>query len=347
MQRISRVRGPLALAIVLIICVALGGAFAWAEGDTNPGGVNQLQVDVAEKEGMPELAAQAVPIHAYRIASASKDPKYDTYNYTFDVPGFDSLGKDYDQTTFDQWDYQALADSAKRLVEENNISPTASLSSSLDGDISYAKFDGLADGLYLVLADTVFTSRFSYAFIPTIVSLPAKVGADGMPVYNTSEGRWTNTDPIVAVQILLKHEEEQLYGDLVVNKTVSDFSGEPATFVFHVYDTETNGDVYDNYVAVQFADGETASAVLPHIPAGIPLTVEEDYSGGRYQATTGPQPVVIKANEEVGVGFTNTRVDGPSGHGIENRYTYDGESGNWGMPEPNALDASEAVPVSS
>ena len=78
MQRISRVRGPLALAIVLIICVALGGAFAWAEGDTNPGGVNQLQVDVYEgapwKHQVPD--DRVCVLHTLVISPAARGKGY-------------------------------------------------------------------------------------------------------------------------------------------------------------------------------------------------------------------------------------------------------------------------------
>lgn len=351
MQRISKVHGPLVLTIVLMVCVALSGAFAWAEGDDNPTGTNQLQVVTAE-DTHTDVGSASVPIRIYRIASASKDPNYDTYNYSFDVDAFKSLGNGFDQATADQLTYQQLADDAKELVEASGISPTATANTSAGEFETLANFDDLANGLYLVLADSVSTSTYSYSFIPAIVSLPAKVSADGMPtpMYNTSEGRWTNTDPVTPVKTILKHEEERLYGDLVITKQVENFSGEAATFVFHVYDTATNGDEYDNYATVQFIGGESDTATLPHIPAGLELTVEEDYSGARYQGTTGAQQVTIVANEEVGVGFTNTRVIGPPGHGIENSYEFviDENSGepDW-ILTPHVIDESESRPVSS
>ena len=349
MQEVSKARGSIVLVVVAALCLVLGGVFAWAEGDTNPTGANQLRV-VTATDANEDIASASVPVHIYRIASASKDPNYDTYNYTFDIEAFKSLRKDYDQATAKQEDYLALAVAAKAMVEGGaGIEPYSSATATVEEGSSQAcaNFNGLADGLYLVLASEVQTSTYSYTFTPAIVSLPAKVNADGSAALNTSEGSWTNaTDPPTTVEVVVKHEEEQLFGDLVVNKSVNNFSGEAATFVFHVYDSTTNGEEYDRYVAVQFSGGETASATLPHIPAGLELTVEEEYTGARYQAQTGAQQVTIVANEEVGVGFVNARVEGPSGHGIENSYTLDEETGDW-ILTPKTIDSSESRPASS
>ena len=337
MQRIKRVHGLVALIVGAVLCLALGSAFAWAEGEDSNTGSNQLQVYLTLDKS-EQIASESVEVRLYKIASANKDSKYDTYNYTFDVEGFTDLGKDFDQASIAGEGWQEMADAAKELVTAET--PVAASSVSATDEVgSLATFANIADGLYLVLVDDTATASYEYSFVPAIVSLPSKVDATGAMVFDTSEGRWTNTEPEVPVVMFLKYQEKARHGDLVINKVVTDFKGEPATFVFHVVDTATNGDIYDNYAAITYPD--QTSTTLTQIPAGIEITVSEVYFGARYEID-GPNDLVVTtvANESVSVSFTNAPNGSPTygGHGIENHFVFD-DKGDW--PHSRTPEATE------
>jgi hypothetical protein len=150
------------------------------------------------------------------------------------------------------------------------------------------------------------------------------------------------------------------YGQLEINKTVEDFSGEAASFVFHVVDTDAQGNEgtkYNEYATVQYTAEGAKSAVLSHIPAGLVLNVYEEYPGGRYSLVSvnglpvddDPKATVtIIADQIIPVSFTNKSNDFPvGGHGIENHFVFDYDeekkNGDWNL-EVHAINKSEVVP---
>ena len=142
---------------------------------------------------------------------------------------------------------------------------------------------------------------------------------------NSAVGNW-----IPNAEIVLKASRDLRFGQLQIDKHVTDFAGEPATFVFHVVDTATGGEIYDNYASIYYDGGESHSTTLTQIPAGLELTVTEVYEGARFEAD-GPTTATatIVSGETVTVSFNNKRNgSGKGGHGIENHFEF-GEDGDW------------------
>ena len=335
-HKISK-RIALALAMCAVCVLAFGATLAQASIDSGMGGTNELQVNVIKPES--DVKNAGAKANVYRVASASKDATYDTYNYTFDVAAFSELGNGFDRATMTSDSWIRMAETAKGIVEKNNINPdaTASVGESITG---------LNDGIYLVLIPDAQSDTNSYSFTPALISLPGKVDADGKPVYNTAAGRWTNTDPTVPVVLEAKWSSKQRLGSLQINKTVSNFDGKAATFTYHIVDTETGGTKYENYAAVQYTANGIQSTTVGGIPAGMKLTITEVDSGARYQAVgSAEQSATISATETVAVNFENApNGSGKVGHGIENHFVFkdDYNNGDWQL-DVRAIDASEVV----
>lgn len=324
------------VALVLVGCVAcvlaLGVTLAQADVNSGLGGNNELTLRVADdKSEVKDVSAQ---VNLYRIATGSKDATYDTYNFAFDVAAFAKLGEGYDPQTMSNESWQRMADAAKKIVEENKIKPDATAPVG-------EKITGLADGIYLALIPNTTSDTYEFTFVPSLVAVPGKVGEDGAPVYNTASGSWTNE-----VTAVVKWSMAPLYGKLLINKTVKDFSGEPATFVYHIVDAETGGEKYENYAAVQYTAKGVQSTTVGKIPAGMTVNVTEVNTGARYQVVgAAEQTAVISADQDAAVDFVNEPDDsGKKGHGIENHFVFDEDynGGDWRL-EVHAIDVSEVV----
>ena len=330
-HKISK-RVLLALAMCVACVLAFGTTFAHASIDSNMGGTNELQVSVADPD--TDVKNANAQVNVYLVATASKDATYDTYNYTFDVDAFKELGEGFDQATMTTDSWQKMAVTAKGIVESNSITPNATAPAG-------ESITGLRDGIYLVLIPDAQSSMNTYTFTPALVSVPGKVGADGAPVYNTSAGRWTNTDPSVAVSLIAKWSMTPRKGALQINKTVNGFEGEAATFVYHIVDTETGGSKYENYAAVQYTAEGVQSTTVGNIPAGMSLTITEVDTGARYQVVgEASKTATVSADTNATVEFVNEpNGSGKGGHGIENHFVFskDLNDGDWQL-DVRAID---------
>lgn len=331
--------GHLALvACVLVACmIAFGATLAHADVNAGLGEENELLVSVSTNGQDADVQKADAQVSLYRIATGSHNDRYDTYDYAFDVGAFKDLGEGYAPATMTGDSWQRMAEAARKIVQEGGV--TADATAKVGERIS-----GLADGMYLVLVSDATTELHSYEFAPALVAVPGKVDADGGPVYDMSDGRWTNTDPKVPVTVTVKWSQSSRYGDLRIDKTVRDFHGEAATFVYHIVDAKTQGKAYERFAAVQYTAEGVQSAWVRHIPAGLELLVTEEYDGARYDLVgEDGRTVTIRAGEEVSADFVNESNDsGVGGHGIENHFVFDAERGDWRL-EVHAVDASEDV----
>lgn len=326
------------VACVLAACMlAFGTTLAQADVDSGLGGANELLVSASVNEQDADIQKADAIVSLYRVATGSKNASYDIYDYTFDVEAFQSIGEGYDLATITNYSWHNMAEAARLIVQKQDIPADATAKMG-------EKISGLADGLYLVLVSDATTERYTYAFAATIVALPGKVDADGKLVYDTSSGRWTNTEPAVPVPVAVKWSQSPRYGSLRIDKTVTGFKGEAATFVYHIVDAQTQGKVYENFAAVQYTAEGTQSTTVGHIPATLELLVTEEYTGARYRlASANNQNVTITADEVVSVAFVNEPDDsGTGGHGIENHFVFDYGQGDWQL-DVRAIDASENV----
>ena len=197
-----------------------------------------------------------------------------------------------------------------------------------------------------------FSDYHEFLFEPQLITVPTKVAYDseGKPVqqYNTAYGEWTNTLNIVA-----KPDWKPRNGILKITKTLTNYADlskdgtyvEPMTFSFSVVGTDPNGNtVYQKEVALSVTSpvNEAEVVTLKDIPIGTTVTVTETYSGAHATGSTAAQTVVIQTPTETtnedgttstvtaGVSFTNTNTNTRrGGHGIENKFTFDKEAGQW------------------
>ena len=322
--------GAVLLAVCLLVALAFGGVSAYAAVAGT--GNNTLTVN-ATNNPEDDIAKAGVTVNVYKIATATKDSSYDTYNFTFDVAPFTSLASSYTKDTMTGAKWQDLANQAATMTEGATAATTSPV------PVGEA-ITGLEDGLYLVVAADAHTEMFEYSFNPTIISLPTKeplkdssgnpiLDENGFPIIATSQeyGDWITTG-----NITLKSEQKPLYGSLRITKTVQDFSGERATFTYHIESTADSPHEYANDISVQVTESGTFEAFDTHILAGTVVTVSEIHEGTRYEFVSGDStPKTIIADVLVGeqpdrysnptAAFENKSGGNPNqGHGDENRF---------------------------
>ena len=324
MRKASKRLSVAVLAMCMLVALAFGGVAAWA-ADSGLGGSNSLTVKVSD-DPESDIAKAGVKVSVYKIADAKKNTSYDIYDYTFVAPFAADLTSKYPLANMSASQWEGLAGDAKTIVEAEDSTAQAVVSDVLAGDA----ITGLTDGLYLVLAPDTAGAEHMYSFSPAVVAIPNKASqvVEGREVIMTSDdyGAWLNE-----VSITLKHSEAPLYGSLRINKTVTNFSGEPATFVFHITGTTPAGTTYERYASVYYSGGESASTVVNHIPVGTKLKVTEEYTGARFALVTGDdeeKTIVADEDQMAHADFTNRQTSsGTGGHGIQNSFTLqqDGE----------------------
>ena len=117
-----------------------------------------------------ELRDLEIPVDVYKVADITEEAVYDTTNYT----AFADLGLENVSSTTTAEEWAQMAEKAMKTVKDDGITPTA--------DVKVTKPEGAAEstgvirdletGMYLVQAETVQTSEYTYDFTPYLVSLP-------------------------------------------------------------------------------------------------------------------------------------------------------------------------------
>ena len=193
----------------------------------------------------------------------------------------------------------------------------------------------LETGMYLVQAETVQTSEYTYDFTPYLVSLPNNYYSkekDDTWVYDVTTG--------------MKPQQTQRYGDLEIFKDLTEYNAslKDALFVFQVEGTRNGEKVYSDVVSIKFNQAGKKSVLVKHLPAGTKVTVKEVYAGGSYSNTSGDtQETVIVAegvtDHPASVSFTNT-YNGKliPGTGIVNHF--ENKDGEWSWEQQTDEPAS-------
>ncbi len=198
-----------------------------------------------------------------------------------------------------------------------------------------------------IIVTRAFSDRNEFIFEPQLVTVPTKRYQEAQS-YNTAYGEWTNI-----LNITAKPDYKQRTGILKITKTltgVTDLSKdgeyfEPATFSFSIVGKDASGEtVYERDAAISITGpaDEKEVITLRDIPVGTVVTVTESYSGAHYTLNTEPQTVTITAPTKTAgddgsiavigqtVNFSNSNNEyHRGGHGIENRFEFDRETGTW------------------
>ena len=349
MQIAKKSLSALMLAMCLLVALAFGGhsvaqAASWWP---NPG-YNELTVYATGNEELWEdLADVGAYVNLFKVADAEPEENYQAFTYEY-VREFGSgsvpTPEAGDPSAKQKW--QEIAREAALVVEKGESGPPERRGDFLAPEYNVT-MSGLDDGIYLAVifsktgsyewekdesgestGSTVITgARAIYTFEPQLIALPSK-SKDGSESASSDSDDWQKD-----LTIYLKPKVEERYGSLIINKTVKDpTSDESATFVFHIVDTETGGNKYENYAAITWPAANQTT--VTHIPVGMEVTVTEQYEGARFDADGSAQPVTIKADVEEGapvsVPFTNNGngKETGGGNGIQNNFelTKKGES---------------------
>lgn len=271
--------------------------------------------DGEKAKDFAELNELPVRVHLYQVAKIKETGAYE------EVTGFDELKLDEinDKTTAKEWADKAAK--ARKLIVEKGIEAGAEKSVTLEG--GKGEITGLAPGMYLVVADEVKSSYFTYTFKESLISLPNNYWYNG----------GGNDDWVYELTgsnaIGLKPDREERLGSLEINKTLTSYNATVggATFVFHVNVEKLDGTVTNNVYKMEFNGAGNDKLIINDLPAGATVTVTEEYTGASYRLSpdNGPQVTKIIAEEEEGnpvsVSFVNEYNGGQNGGtGIVNRF---------------------------
>ena len=334
---------PAALLLAAVLIAASLPFFGKSVFAADPDSTESCTLTVFSHQTQENLAAANVVVDIYRIADATKDQMYDTYNLTLvealqnagltlpsdnETGGWDQtkkmasdliLGKGDGQT---QWkpdgSYQIKDYSNIPLGQPMNVSPGIYFVVAHGNNVTdYVSQNEAGD--VITLAET---PECTYQFFTELVMAPTKEpDPESGEINSANPGAW---DP--NVKLYLKPAEEATRGDLYITKKLDEYEQrkkdtngkkrdiiDDATFVFEVtaYKDENNQDnehiVYHDFVSITFKEAVSKTAVVRDIPAGSYVKIEEVYSGRSYDAVVEKTPKVqyVTIRPEVGEDTSN------------------------------------------
>ena len=332
MKKRIKTAGALTLAAITVLSAAgLSSVYGALGVETDKKCSLTFTLDDTEFD---ELRSLEIPVDVYKVADITEEAVYDTANYT----DFADLGLENVSSTTTAEEWAQMAEKAMETVEDKKIAPTADVKvTKPEGATeSTGKITNLATGMYLVQAETVQTSEYTYDFTPYLVSLPnnyySKENPDDTWVYDVTTG--------------MKPQQTQRYGDLEIVKDLTEYNAslKDALFVFQVEGTRNGKQVYSDVVSIKFNQAGEKSVLVKHLPAGTVVTVKEVYAGGSYSNTSGDtQEAKIDAegvtDHPASVSFTNT-YNGKliPGTGIVNHF--EKKNGEWDWEQQTDEPAS-------
>lgn len=322
-KKIGKGKMLIVSAVLAFACLALPKAYAEVALDTTD---CSIEINVQGSD-FRELAQLAVDVNIYKVADINKAGLYTA------AEGFSALDfSKIDETTKAE-DWLDMALLAEETIAKDSIEKTTSASIA-GGSVT---IPNLKPGMYLIDAQPVQSASYQYEFTPYLVSVPH--------YYVTAEGGYTDWiyHRTGEYAVGLKPAKTDLYGDLVINKTLDVYNetNGGATFVFQIEATKTDVDtgetkkVYSDVVSMTFDKPGKDSITIENIPAGADVVVTEIYSGASYELTTDASKTVKVVADDltgapVNVDFSNTydgRLNG--GSGIVNHFSYNSENGEW------------------
>ena len=331
MKKRIKTAGALTLAAITVLSAAgLSSVYGALGVETGSKCSLTFTLDGTEFD---ELRSLEIPVDVYKVADITEEAVYDTTNYT----DFAKLGLEKVSSTTTAEEWAQMAEMAMETVEKKKIAPTEKVKvTKPEGAAeSTGVINDLETGMYLVQAETVQTSEYTYDFTPYLVSLPNNYYSkekDDTWVYDVTTG--------------MKPQQTQRYGDLEIFKDLTEYNAslKDALFVFQVEGTRNGEKVYSDVVSIKFNQAGKKSVLVKHLPAGTKVTVKEVYAGGSYSNTSGDtQEAVIVAegitDNPASVSFTNT-YNGKliPGTGIVNHF--ENKDGEWSWEQQTDEPAS-------
>lgn len=331
MKKRIKTAGALTLAAITVLSAAgLSSVYGALGVETDRKCSLTFTLDDTEFD---ELRSLEIPVDVYKVADITEEAVYDTTKYT----DFAKLGLENVRSTTTAEEWAQMAEDAMKIVEDKKIAPTADVKVTKPAGApeSTGVINDLETGMYLVQAETVQTSEYTYDFTPYLVSLPNNYYSkekDDTWVYDVTTG--------------MKPQQTQRYGDLEIFKDLTEYNAslKDALFVFQVEGTRNGEKVYSDVVSIKFNQAGKKSVLVKHLPAGTKVTVKEVYAGGSYSNTSGDtQETVIVAegitDNPASVSFTNTyNAKLIPGTGIVNHF--ENKDGEWSWEQQTDEPAS-------
>ena len=334
MKKRIKTAGALTLAAITVLSAA-GLSSVYGAYGVETAKKCSLKFTLEDTE-FDELRSLEIPVDVYKVADITEEAVYDTTNYT----DFAELGLEKVSSTTTAEEWAQMAEKAMETVEDadKGTAPTKKVQVAKPAGAaeSTGVISDLETGMYLVQAETVQTSEYTYDFTPYLVSLPnnyySKENPDDTWVYDVTTG--------------MKPQQTQRYGDLEIVKDLTEYNAslKDALFVFQVEGTRHDEQVYSDVVSIKFNQAGEKSVLVKHLPAGTVVTVKEVYAGGSYSNTSGDtQETVIVAegvtDNPASVSFTNT-YNGKliPGTGIVNHF--ENKDGEWSWEQQTDEPAS-------
>lgn len=333
MKKRIKTAGALTLAAITVLSAA-GLSSVYGALGVETDSKCSLTFTLDDDTEFAELRDLEIPVDVYKVADITEEAVYDTAKYT----AFADLGLEKVSSTTTAEEWAQMAEKAMETVKANKITPTekVKVTKPEGATKSTGVIKDLETGMYLVQAETVQTSEYTYDFTPYLVSLPnnyySKEHPDDTWVYDVTTG--------------MKPQQTQRYGDLEIVKDLTEYNAslKDALFVFQVEGTRHGEKVYSDVVSIKFNQAGKKSVLVEDLPAGTVVTVKEVYAGGSYSNTSGDtQETVIVAEGVTGnpasVSFTNT-YNGKliPGTGIVNHF--ENKDGEWSWEQQTDEPAS-------
>lgn len=322
----KRVKKGCALALAAFLGLSgLSYMRAQAADPINLEAVCSITISVSGRPAEGDSEMVSIPVRLYKVA-AVKD-------VSGRFEGIDSwqgmefnAGKAGDESSASQW--RELAGEAERKLEgltdeeaDDKAVESGTLVMGRGEENAKIQISDLGVGMYLIVPEDTYNENYSvrYTFTPYLTALPSSeytLSGAGSDVWDYE------------TEVGLKVEAEQQYGDLVINKTLNRYNSSlgEMTCVFRVTGTYGNNRIYDNVISASLSSN-SGSVTLNRIPAGMEVTVTEEYAGASYEIvgdSTKTAAIVSSAAPGYAaaeVSFTNDYDGGNrGGTGVTNRF---------------------------
>lgn len=326
---ILKVLGAVVLSMALLLALPQLRVYALDAIDTQ----QECVLVIKATGGYEELVTAQIPVKLYQVATVDKYAQFTA------IEGFESLGLSDLDDEITASDWEAKSALAVQIIADEQVAPV--VETTVSGGLGL--IDDLEVGMYLVTMGTVQTAEYEYTFSPYLISLP------NHSFFQNGDDTWQ-----YVVEVGLKAQQIQRYGDLIIEKELKTYNESlgDAVFVFQVEatrDTMVNGTlvedmvVYSNVLALNFKEPGMKMARVDDIPAGAEVTVKEVYSGASYkliQGEDGYKVVILADGAEEGpvtVTFINDYDDRLiTGGGVVNHFEYTGSEYKWTPVEDDA-----------
>lgn len=303
-----------------------------------------VSLDVAGSAGSQDAYRQdfeqmVIPVSVYKVADVDVTGQRYTPTDNFTGMDFTGLMSDHEAAAA-VWN--TLAEEAAAMVDPDTTKDSGNTEVKMqDAGISQGKVADLDTGLYLVMPGAVFNPDYTvrYTFMPYLTALPSSE----YTLTGSGSDEW-NYDTVVG----LKPDGEHQFGRLNITKSLLNYNETlgPTTFVFRIKGVDRDGITrYEEVESMTFSAAGSENITLEQIPAGLMMTVTEEYSGASYEYVGSneeqvliwsEEAVLVGAGPEASVTFENRYGGGSQGgYGVTNHFESDG-AGGWMWENPTA-----------